>query len=298
VGSKMTNRKLVTAIVPICEPVSELRNLLHWIDDLSGENLALVLVVDDKYPQSVSLLREVAILKPWIWLEVVSLSNPGSAREYGRKFVKTEFVCFWDADDTPNVRQIMRAIDGIEPDIDLLIGGFKKVQFENSDIGTANQRPKSLAEIFATPGLWRMIFRTSSIAHIKFPELSMAEDQIFFAELRPWTLKYSLIEEILYEYSIGRKSQLTNNSSALEDLSSSIEILCTFLKKESTNIGEYYLGILLVSQIISLLKRKKFILVSKCHFKIFKLLIWKPRLNFSLMRSFLSICRIKIVKND
>jgi hypothetical protein len=281
----------------VCEPKSELGNLVYWIDELTVENLSVVLVVDQKYPDSVSFLSNTVRTNPSIRLEIVSFSNPGEAREYGRRFVDTEFVCFWDADDIPNVSQIMNGIKEFTSNTDLLIGRFRKIQFDDPVIGEVSRKPTSLEEIFANPGLWRMIFRTESIKHAKFPKISMAEDQIFFAELRPWTLNYMLVEEMFYNYSIGRQSQLTNNANAINDLSTSIELLILLLKNEPINVGKFYLGILLASQLTSLFKRKKFLLLKSSYLKILRLVIQKPSLIFPILRSSFSTYRMKIVKN-
>ena len=54
----------------------------------------------------------------------VNFSNPGATREYGRKYVTTEFICFWDSDDRPNIEAILHVIENCSADIDVYIGNY------------------------------------------------------------------------------------------------------------------------------------------------------------------------------
>jgi len=295
---KIYETGFLTAVVPVCEPISEIENLIKWLKNPLPSNLRVVLAADISYPETVNLLRETVDSKSQLRLVVVSCRNPGETREYGRKFVESEFVCFWDSDDFPDVKEILKIVKGIQPDTDFLIGGYRRERRGEPRSKASVRSPENLQDIFINPGIWRMVFRTKSIEDARFPPFLMAEDQVFLAELRPWTLNYSLVGESLYNYTTGRKSQLTNNPKAIDDLSLSIHKICDLLEKEPTKIGRIYLGMLLTSQFNSLLKRRKYLLIKRNLSKVLRITIKSPSLALSILRGSILTYKKKFKKHE
>jgi hypothetical protein len=70
------------------------------------------------------------------------------------------------------------------------------------------QVPKNL-------GLWRMIFRREFLSEIEFPELQMAEDQVFFGKVLTNSPKIQFVKNALYTYVQGHQGQITRSREAL-----------------------------------------------------------------------------------
>ena len=83
-------------------------------------------------------------------------------------------------------------------------------------------RQEILHSIAFNPGLWRFAFKTELAKIAKFPELNMAEDQLYLAKVLQSSKKISISSEIVYEYWIYPSGQLTKNRNALHTLSTAL----------------------------------------------------------------------------
>ena len=145
-----------------------------------------------------------------------SWKNPGGARNLGLSLCTRTWVSFWDSDDVQYIENIEEIISHLEVcDCDAVMGIFEieinesrsqeVIPLDNRVINSFDSR------IVDNPGLWRFIFRRSSILEIKFAELSAAEDQIFFLRFLQSDPKVCAINKLIYVYIKGGHTQLTNS---------------------------------------------------------------------------------------
>jgi hypothetical protein len=76
--------------------------------------------------------------------------------------------------------------------------------------------------IALNPGLWRWVVRRDFAKNVKFPELSMGEDQCYIAKLLQNDPKVFFSQKVFYRYRVGSGDSLIGSRLKIGDL---IEIL-------------------------------------------------------------------------
>ena len=223
---------VVTAVIPISEPSSELGLLKAWVKDLDAR-MFLILIVDKSKRDSVEFVKSFKENDRSIRVIEIEPLDPGSAREIGRKHCNTEYIAFWDCDDLPHVDQIILEVSRIKSSTDVLVGNFEKYDIRTEEVHTKSRRAPTFFSVLYTPGIWRMVFKTSSISEIHFPPLRMAEDHVFLAQIFVSELKIECTRSILYRYTIGRTHQLSRNQSALFEIPLALDKLKLMLLEGS-----------------------------------------------------------------
>ena len=134
-----------------------------------------------------------------------NFGNPGSARNAALKFVDSDWIVFWDADDEPKVNEITKMIRIAESKKKAIaIGEFARYDFnEKKYILQKKVKDKSLnlQNIARQPGIWRWAFSKSVIDSIHFPELNMGEDQIYLLRIKFSESCIFYYDEITYIYT-------------------------------------------------------------------------------------------------
>lgn len=229
-SSNLEHHPVLTAVVPVSEPASELTTLSEWVSKIDTR-LAVVLVVNKTFADSVELLAKIGTGQKSVHIIEIESAGPGSAREIGRKYCDTEFIAFWDCDDLPNYEEVLENIAGMADSTDVLIGDYSK--FDVVTLKSVNLNTEAnINKILHTPGIWRMIFRTQSISSIHFPDLRMAEDHVFLAGIIASGLEMKFAKTIFYRYSVGRKNQLSQDPTALSEIPLALNQIRYLLDKD------------------------------------------------------------------
>ena len=216
---------LLTVVVPVSLMADRLQNLEEMLTYGVSQNIKFVVVHDFRDISTSIELKEIIgkIDSPLISFIEGVFGSPGAARNQGLARSETQWVAFWDSDDKPEVlnflgmvRQahvakrriaagsfrIISDLDGIETSRQILAGSYSTI----------------LEQICARPGIWRFAFRKNSLQGVVFPNLRMAEDQVFISKLDIAEMNIWTTNEIVYNYFMGNNSHLTKNRGALKDL--------------------------------------------------------------------------------
>jgi glycosyltransferase involved in cell wall biosynthesis len=229
--SNQEHHSVLTAVIPVSEPASELTTLVEWVGKIDFR-ISVVLVVNKKFTDSVELLTNIAGGQKSVRVVEIESVGPGSARELGRKYCKTEFLAFWDCDDLPNYEEVLKNIAGITDLTDVLIGDY--TIFDVITHISVNLNTKAnIYNVLHTPGIWRMVFRTQSISSLHFPELRMAEDHVFLGKILCSALKIDYVEANFYRYSVGRRRQLSQDSVALSEIPLALNEILELINDDS-----------------------------------------------------------------
>lgn len=229
--SNLEHNSVLTAVVPVSEPASELTTLVEWVGKIDFR-VSVVLVVNKKFADSVELLTNIAGGQKSVRVVEVESADPGSARELGRRYCKTEFIAFWDCDDLPNYEAVLESIANMADSTDVLIGDYTKFDvITHESVNLKNEA--NIYKVLHTPGIWRMVFRMQSILSLHFPELRMAEDHVFLGKIICSTLKIEYVEVNFYRYSVGRRMQLSQDPAALSEIPLAINQILELLKDDS-----------------------------------------------------------------
>jgi glycosyltransferase involved in cell wall biosynthesis len=156
-------------------------------------------------------------------------NGPGGARNAGLDLATSEYISFWDIDDIPNVENFRKLLSKIiEEDAEIGVGGYQ-VRVIDSFNGAHSDRKLfndlSKISIGLNPGLWRWIFKRSVIAKNRFPELRMAEDQVFLQTLRIFDHQISSYSDTIYTYCRGVPLQLTSSRRFYGDIPKAIQLI-------------------------------------------------------------------------
>ncbi len=221
---------ILTAIVPVGPLIGRTENLFAWLKDVKHKPLDVILVLDDKMDGTREIIvKELTRLK---YSNVTFISGvyggPGATRNQAIPLVKSEWFAFWDADDMPNVERFLTMIhEATNLSLKVAMGQFSVKDYQNHltkffSLMDSKNWEMTLAQ---TPGIWRFAFSWQEFQKIRFPALSMGEDQVYLAALGFKKVDVYETKEVVYEYFVGMKEQLTRNKSSLTDLGRAGELL-------------------------------------------------------------------------
>ncbi len=245
----------VSAVVPVGKLNDDLALLKSWIPKAISHGMKVILVNDCIDHKTSSLLKDYVdkVASKNIQLLVGDFFGPGGARNRGLDEVQSDWVCFWDSDDLPDVQGVLLALEENQ-NAEVLIGNFLAVERGNT-IGQSEKRvATSLFEIAMNPGLWRFVFRLSIIEENRFQKLYMGEDQLFLAQLSPFIVNGLRLKTNFYTYYYGGEAQLTSVKARMDHMEIVIRGTYLCLQRTKSNQERDFLVWLFTRQAMTLLK--------------------------------------------
>ena len=253
---------LCSLIIPISGDIPKLDSLKKTLKNASGfeSEIEIILLFDVK--ESKISARNQAEIQSWKFANVNfhsdAFSSVGAARNFGISIADSKWITFTDADDVNDVQNFISMIREAERhNSDIAIGKFNSRSILSGTTSSAQRRVWN-SETFQVPfglnpGIWRCAFRVTSLNNIRFPNLSMAEDQVFIARYFVVERKIHFSDLIVYDYFVGGKNSLTNKIEQVRKISDAIPISVELIRE---NNGPYLnlLETLVLSQIVSGIK--------------------------------------------
>jgi hypothetical protein len=253
------NENLLTVIMPVGNINQHIENILRITAATNQINLKMIIVHDRQIDDNFNSIELLGSLNQHSNIQIITgeFGSPGAARNAGIPGVDTPWVCFWDCDDWPILNSVTKIMQFAQnSSSDLIITDFQ-VKSETSQFLTNKiyrlKQNNLLKHLAAMPGIWRIYFRQEAIANLKFPHLSMAEDQIFICELLSNPKKIVILNEITYIYNRSITNQLTRSKESLSQLSCAFNISLSNISKfgpGESNIRFLFCG----AQYLSILK--------------------------------------------
>lgn len=218
------NQVLISAIIPIAGFPNGFEQITRWISNPSLSDFEVILIVDsdseDLRFQVDAIVKNLPQTTKYSILNSTS-RNPGGSRNLGLKAATGSWITFWDCDDVPNPTKFVEIVKQAQiQGADVALGAFsvKTEKGENLHLLETNSRNDILRNVALNPGLWRFVFRNELAKNSTFPELRMAEDQMYLAAVLSESRKITASNEHVYEYWLFKSGQLTKNKRALADL--------------------------------------------------------------------------------
>lgn len=216
----------LTAIIPIGNTNGRIFALDRILRKCHENDIKVVLIHDDFQDGTGNEIDFLQKVHPWI--EIISgiYRAPGKARNAGMNLIQTEWFCFWDADDEPNIENITNAIKTAEFRSEILVGHFTTQDYVSKElkIWPYPQEKKNIElDLAINPGLWRFLFKTASYGHCRFEDFTMGEDQLFLAEARINFERVQIVRKHFYTYVINQTNQLTSDKSRISQLNGVIQ---------------------------------------------------------------------------
>lgn len=207
----------ITAIIPIASNFSDFGSMKKWLGLAITKGFYLILVRDyfshpDKERFDDILKQEIS--NNQVQVIDVTFHSPGLSRNSGMKIALTQWITFWDCDDTPDPAVILEEINNIPLSVDFLVGQFS--------INGKMTSTRNVYDIAFNPGNWRIIYRRSNVVELRYAKEPWGEDQLFVIESSLFNSNIVISRKKFYDYTVGNSTQLTSNK---KNVTSLLEIL-------------------------------------------------------------------------
>ena len=229
-GHRSSAPFLISAIVPIAGFPNGMKQIESWISNSDLRSFEVILVIDSDQDRTRDETKEIAQkIKALTKVQVLvsEARNPGGSRNLGLEAASGDWIVFWDCDDAPNPSQFLEMIShAIEMNAQIAVGEFAiQSEMQRLDKTFDNHSKDNVLEIIAlNPGLWRFAFKSDLAKRSKFPDLKMAEDQIYLANILESKPNLYMFNEHVYTYWRYQSNQLTVSVSALNQLTSALDV--------------------------------------------------------------------------
>lgn len=247
----------LSAVIPIGGFPNGDTALKSWLLQTLPVGMEVLLVLDSNEKSVIDSVQSLASSNYGNKITVLNsiYRNPGSTRNIGLQAARGKWVCFWDADDVPDVTNVWRNAErGDNQQADIVVGTYVNIDFESKkQKNHLHGSSDPLMDIYLNPGIWRFIFKREVIQEISFPALKMGEDQVFLLKALSKSNKNKFVGENFYNYYQYCTGQLTKSEAISKDLMQAHEI-CKELYKETPTA---YLSAALIRQNMTLIKRGK-----------------------------------------
>ena len=190
--------------------------------------------------------------------------SPGAARNEGLKVSESEYLCFWDVDDEPNLDEVVHLVEQMKlHEADVGIGNWSF--FERQD----DPKGINVVAVGSSPGIWRFVFRREFITGLIFSDLKWGEDQLFLAQVLARKPKVITSNKIIYSYRKDSPGSLTADKSLAVSLLSSLAETIPLANNLRGKLG-LCLEIMIFRQVFTLFRYGGLRLGVKAILKVFK----------------------------
>ncbi|CAN2170959.1 WcaA Glycosyltransferases involved in cell wall biogenesis [Candidatus Nanopelagicaceae bacterium] len=246
----------ITIVCPVRNMEGRLQNLFSWLNECDS-HFQIILVLDSCTDKTVEELRSMKEFLPSNQIEIIegTYGSPGGARNAGFEHARNEWVIFWDSDDIGSPKNLISGLETLSANLlDAAVFGYD-IYSGHAARSKWNTWPISHEKSFdlfsLNPGIWRICFRRASIIDLKFPNLRMAEDQLFISDFMQKIPNIKFSNVVIYKYFVNVSNQLTSDKDALKDLREAGNLLAEKLNDVS-GAGKFTLriyGKILITQL-------------------------------------------------
>lgn len=246
----------LSVVVPIGNLGGNISELESWVPNDPRIEIILILDTEDiDTKSSIKNSRKINSIINKVIIEA-SFGNPGDARNLGMLHARGSWISFVDADDVLKVHELMEVIETHdEIGKNVIVGNYEVLNLKTKKNRSVNyfELDDLLSSLPSGLGLWRFTFRREYLnaKGVKFPNISMAEDQVFYLGLQPSSREIIFCIKSLYRYTLGGEHQLTSNPLKIGDLKKAIPLSMNLINPNERKYFDF-----LSAQIYSLLLNK------------------------------------------
>lgn len=207
----------VSVIVPVYNVEKYLEKCLESLVKQTLKEIEIIVVNDGTKDNSQEIIDKYS--NKYKNIKAYKKKNGGlsSARNYGLKYAKGEYVAFVDSDDYVEYDMYEKMYNkAIENNFDIVVCDLKYV-YENkstgaysnitTDISTSEEIKKSMLNIY--PAAWNKIYKKSLFQNsVLFKEKVWYEDVEFLYRLYPYIKSIGVVKKQLYNY-VQREGAIT-----------------------------------------------------------------------------------------
>ena len=223
------SKPAISVIIPVYNAQDGIKRCVDSLLNQSFKNFEIILLNDGSKDNSLNILKEYEL--KYSFVRVIDKQNEGVAvtRNKGILLAEGEYTMFMDNDDFVDSDYIETFYQAIhEKKLDLVIGGYKRVNQDNQIIFSQNiQQSEWSKYIIMAP--WAKIYRTEFLKtnNLEFFDYGIGEDIIFNLAAYKTTDKIGLLDYKGYNWYYNNQS-ISNTSQ--RGFSPEIDILVLFSK--------------------------------------------------------------------
>jgi glycosyltransferase involved in cell wall biosynthesis len=240
----------------------KLDHFQFWLQESSDYSLDVRIIVDGSQDNTLGQVQAIVDNCKNSRLSVTTgeFGNPGGARNKGLSDISSTWICFWDSDDLPILKNIFEVIENTSTSTNAIIGNFLVRNFADSygshPIPSSGKSRIHLLSIVNRPGLWRWVFRTDLITGLNFPDLNIGEDQCYLAKVLALNPIIAKSNKPFYSYSINRGDSQTGRNEFNGDLDPALLELRNALHKCSGRYFRIFIRLLIFRMRITQVKKR------------------------------------------
>jgi glycosyltransferase involved in cell wall biosynthesis len=273
-------QNLLSVIVPITRMTGRLENLERTFAECEKKQVEFILVHDEQdsstHKEIEGLVEKFDNLNIRLFRE--TFNSPGLARNFGIRQSTGRWFCFSDADDLPQISNLIK-ISQLTEEIDAQVGiGSILVVNDKKELLTKSKglEARLMSNIISfakNPAFTRFVFKSDVFRSVEFPKIKMGEDQVYLSLTKFLDYKILFSDELLYIYFTNLPNQATKNALSLKELPVAIELLKQNLPNSSAQMRVFIEAQIMKVSVSCLKRRIKSINALQ---KIFELILRSP----------------------
>ena len=239
----------VSIVVPIYNLEKYVPRCMDALVNQTLEDIEIICVDDGSKDSAPQIIESYQVKYP-NKVRVFHKENGGewSARTYGLKEAKGEYVGFMDSDDVPELTWAEKLYNAAkENDADIAFSGYdrvdldtgKTVSVEMTQYGKMNKDVDWNDDfiVYANPSLWNKLYRRELVKDSEFLPFRGCNDTLFLIRAyMDGAKKLTFIPDVLYHYYLRSSSQI--HSLNLKDVENLKKYLLV-IRDYSKQIGKY-----------------------------------------------------------
>ena len=211
----------LSAVIPIHQLSIRMSSLVEILKSAKGLNIEIILVLDSASKTETTQLQNELRKFDGADIKIVRgvFGSAGFARNAGLQVCKSKWIAFWDSDDIPYPAQYLRALENVDTrSIDLIVGAIQEKRINPTESPRVYLPSLSPKEIAMYPGFTRFLYKSEYIQGMQFKSYRMGEDICFLSDVLSQQPRIKVINDLLYEYQVGRSFQSTQFQENFKDL--------------------------------------------------------------------------------
>ena len=183
----MVDTNKITAIIPIhnWDKVSD--NIKYLVNLKDIHKFKIIFILDSCPLYAENNLKELLFSTKNINFIVLNrnYNSAAESRNEGLSIVDTEWLCFWDSDDLPNLNEFYNLCTSVSSEnIDLVVGQIRTDYLRNGlKIKSKTTKTSSQLTLALDLGFTRILYRSLFIKELFFSKYKIGEDILFLAEI-------------------------------------------------------------------------------------------------------------------
>jgi glycosyltransferase involved in cell wall biosynthesis len=289
-------QNFLSVIIPITRMTGRLENLERTFAECEKKQVEFILVHDEQdsstHKEIEGLVEKFDNLNIRLFRE--TFNSPGLARNFGIRQSTGRWFCFSDADDLPQISNLIK-ISQLTEEIDAQVGiGSILVVNDKKELLTKSKglEARLMSNIISfakNPAFTRFVFKSDVFRPVEFPKIKMGEDQVYLSRTKFLDYKILFSDELLYIYFTNLPNQATKNALSLKELPVAIELLRKSLPNNSAQM-KVFIEAQILKMSFSCLKRR--IKLTNSLLNISKLILTSP---INSIYTFLIFMKVKNV---